>query len=159
MGSFFLNDKIEEALVAIITQTVPAAALAGVEVLPGKNPGIKSAPCVICFCDGDGEEDPRGSGNFWVDAGVGIKFYAVANPDGSGDEPDPKGANQALISAVFGAIWLSNLDALLSAAVADLTVFPTSVIFQAHSSGRDQDGAWIDELRFKCYCCASALPA
>src|ERR1051326_1219942 len=154
---FLLNDKCESALAALV---MPAAFAVEPEinVYPGKSSAERALPCVICGADGDGLEDPKGTGNFWMDCYVAIEHGAVPNEDGtSPDGPDPKVADQALVSAVFGGLMVEDLAAQLSAAGADFTVFPMGVIFGAPEGGRNEDGVWIDRLPIRLYCCGRAL--
>ena len=157
---FLLNDKCEAALAAIVT-----AAAAEAQVLTGKSATDKqSPPVVICSAEAEGEEDPKGTGNFFVNCSVAVKSGAVPNEDGT-DNPDApeadadqvKAANQALVAAVFGAVCVADLADQMTAAVPDLTVFPASVQFQAPESGRDGHGVWTDALHFRCYACGSRL--
>jgi hypothetical protein len=151
-----LIDRCEEACAAVLT--APVGALAAVAT--GKSYNDKTLPIVICAADGAGvEEDPKGTGNFWINLSVQIKTLAIQNADGQSPADNPKTTSQALVSAVMAALMVDNLPALLSAAVADFTVFPNGVIFESPSSGKDEQGAWIDELKMRVYCCASTLAA
>jgi hypothetical protein len=153
---FLVGDKIEAALVILVSPVV-----SGVQVLPGKSASDKQPPpVIICSAEEDGDEEPPHSGNFFVNGSVAIKSSAVTNEAGMGEPaPDPKSADQALVSAVFGAVRVANLAELLSAAVPDLTVFPVSVIFVGTERGRDKLGVWNDVLHFRCLACGQALGA
>lgn len=158
---FLLNDKAEAALAQLVT---PAAESA--QVVTGKSATDKEAPpIVICSATAEDQEDPKGSGNFFVACSVAIKTQAIPNEDGTGaPDADPadlaaavKSDNQELVAAVFGVVMVADLAAKLSAAVDDFTVFPASIIFGAPESGRDAKGVWIDVVHFRCYACGSKL--
>jgi hypothetical protein len=155
---FLINDKVEAALAVLV-----AAAAGEVQVATGKSASDKEAPpIIICSAEAEGDDDPRGSGNFMVNGSVAIKTSAIPNEDGTeGDSANAeeaiKTANQALVAAVFGALQVIDLAEQLSAAVEGLTVFPASVQFGAPESGRDGKGVWNDVLHFRCYACGSSL--
>lgn len=158
---FLLNDKAEAALAAIV---MPAAGTA--QVFTGKTATDKQPPpVIICSAAAEEQEDPRGSGNFFVNCSVAIKTGAVVNEDGTAPADADQAAlaaavkaqNQALVAAVYGAVMVADLDAQMSEAINDFTVFPASVQFGAPESGRDANGVWIDVLHFRCYACGSAL--
>jgi hypothetical protein len=148
-----LVDRCEEAYAAVLIPVVGALGT----VLTGKSYTDKTLADVICSADGGDEEDPKGTGNFWLHATVSIRTKAFQNETGTNPADNPKTTSQALVSAVMSALMVDNLPALLSAAVADFTVFPGGVIFEAPSNGKDETGAWIDELKMRVYCCASTL--
>jgi len=150
MSAFLLNDKVEAGLVAIVRGAVVDAA---VMIVPGKSGGDLARPVVICGCDGEGMADPPGTGNFQVNAYVAVE-YEVSEGDGGAAG---KAAMQALVSDVFSAVQVGDLAEKLTAAVADLTVFPTSVQFGAPESERLESGAWVDRLPMRLYACGSAL--
>jgi hypothetical protein len=151
-----LIDRCEDAFAAVLA--APVGSLA--EVATGKSYTDKTLPVVICAGDGGGvEEDPKGTGNFWLNFTVSIKTLAVADAEGTNPADNPKTTGQAIVSAVMAALMVDNLPALLSAAVADFTVFPNGVIFESPSSGKDEQGAWVDQLSMRVYCCASTIAA
>lgn len=147
---FLLNDKVESALVALVRAAVADTA---VSVLPGKDAGTIALPCVICAADGDGLEDPIGTGNCWVNATVAIKHAAADEMD----EVEAKTYMQELVAQVFGAVQVGDLAEKLTAAIEDFTVFPGSVVFGAAESGRDEAGVWVDSLPVRLYCCGQTL--
>ena len=154
---FLISDKVETALAAMV-----AAVATEAQVVTGKSAEDKQAPpMVICSAEVDGNDDPYGTGNYFVNGTVAIKSAAVPNEDGSGDaagqEASLKAANQALVDAVFRVLQVDDLAEQLAAAVSDLTVFPGSVQFGAPESGRDEKGFWIDVLHFRCYACGAGL--
>jgi hypothetical protein len=153
--SFHLTEKIEDAAVVLVSAAVGSLA----SVLPGQGSDDKTAPCVICACDGDGEEDPRGSGNVYVTLRIICKGFGVQNADGTGTQADPSLATRAVVDLAFGAIQIDTLEADLSAATNDLTVFPASSVMQSPTKTTDEHGVWIDELSVRLYCCGSALAA
>lgn len=159
--TFLLNAKAEDAFVALLTPVAHGIDPSSI-VVEGTASGerIQSVPYVICDADGEGEEEPRFTGNFWLNVSVRILRSAVQNEDGSNpNAPDPDIASEALTSAIFGALQVDNLAALLSAAVPDFTVLPNGVRFDAPTSGQNEQGWWIDEMKLKLYCCASSIPA
>lgn len=145
-----LIDRCEEAFAAVL-----AAVVGDVQVCTGKDPRDKEAlPLVICAAEGDGaEEDPKGTGNFWIQMTVMVKTSPLA----PGDDAAKKATSQALVSKVYNAIVVDNLPAQLSAAVEDFTVFPNAVIFQSPNSGRSDDDVWVDEFPMRVLCCPSRL--
>jgi hypothetical protein len=163
---FLLADKVEAALAAVI-----APAVSGLQILTGKSSGTKGPPpAIICVAEEDGDEDPIHSGNFFVNCRVEIKCSEVPNQNGTDDEgaeppdetegfpPDErKLRDEALVAAVFSDIRVSDLASRLSAAVADLTVFEGSVVFEGAERDRDEHGVSVDTLRFRCLACGSAL--
>lgn len=154
-----VNDKLEAALVALITPAV-AALVPVPDVVPGKDSGDKTLNVVICDAQGEGEEDPKGTGNFFLDAEIEMRSTAVPNETAATPAtPDPKIANQAMVTAVTTVIMVDNLPALLSAAVPNFTVFPNGIIFKGPGRRQDETGAWIDTLGLRAYCCGSSIPA
>jgi hypothetical protein len=145
--SYLPNDRLESALAAVMT-----AAVAALNPLPKVYTGIgtdeKVLQSITCMADGDGEEDPKGTGNFWVMAKV--QFRTRPYPDVTAD---PKGARQILLDAGLTALMDSTLPATLSAAVTNLTVFDNGIVYSAVKMGQDAKGAWVDELEMRCYCC------
>lgn len=141
-----LIDRLEEAYAAVLAPVV-----GDVQVCTGKDARDKETlPLVICAVEGDAvEEDPKGSGNFWLTPTVMVKTSPKAS----------KAASQELVSLVYNALVVDNLPALLSAAVDDLTVFPNAVIFQSPNSGRTEDDVWQDEFPMRVLCCPSRLAA
>lgn len=138
-----LVDRLEEALAVVLAPVV-----GDVHVATGKDTRDKELPCVICAAEGDGiEEDPKGSGNFWLTATVMVKTSPKA----------AKATSQALVSKVYNAIIVDDLPAQLSAAVDDFTVFPNAVIFQSPNSGKTDDDVWQDEFPMRVLCCPSDL--
>lgn len=152
MSAFLLVDKVEEALATLVLDSGVSA-----NVYTGKGSLDKEAPCVICSAEPEGEEDPKGTGNFFMQGIVTCKGYGVINEDGAGNPADPRGDSQTVVATVFAAIQRDDLGAAMNAAVSDLHVFAASPQLQAPESGKDEQGVWIDELRVRLYCCASAL--
>src|ERR1039458_207906 len=150
---FSLNDKVEAALAVLVA----AAAPAGTQVLTGKSPQDVSLPVAICSAEAEGDEDPKGSGNYFVRGMVTVRSSAVINETAAGSDPDPKGTDQGLVSSIFAAVMMADLAEQLTAAGTDLTVFPASVQFGAPESGYGEKGHWIDTLPFRCYACGAAL--
>lgn len=149
-----LVDRCEEAFAALLT--APVGALA--QVATGKNFEDKTIPIVICAVDSSAvEEDPKGTGNFWLNWSVAIKTRAIKNATATNPADAPKDTSQTLVSLVMTTLMVDNLPALLSAAVTDFTAFPNGVLFNSPSSGKDEHGIWIDELSGRIYCCPSTL--
>jgi hypothetical protein len=148
-------DKAEEALVII---TTPAATPLGLTVLPGRSSGVKTPPLLTCAAEADGEFDPPNSGNGWLTCTLQIRQRGVQNPDGT----DPNAAApeiqaKVIASAIWVVVMVDTLAALMTAAVADFTVFPAGVFFGTPERFQDEEGLWIDELKFRIYCCGKAL--
>jgi len=136
-----------------------AVALAGPAADPalvyaGRSAATKSLPCVICAAEGGSEEeDPKGTGNFWVNLVISVKGTAATEADGT----DPTPADVALVDAVFGAFLVSDLPGALNAQGRLLTVFPNGCITSSPRRTQDEAGVWADELPIRVYCCASVL--
>jgi hypothetical protein len=150
-----LNDNVEAALVALVSQVGLAEA---VLVVPAKSAEGKAAPLVICEAECDEHDDPPMSGNFFVNAAVEVKAAATETADGNEAGAAAVAANQALVSQVFAALMVSDLPERMNALGMDLTVFPGMVQF-GHQKGRDEQGVWSDVLTVRLYACASALAA
>jgi hypothetical protein len=159
--SYLLSDKLEAAFVVVLDAVADASAL----VVPGKNyedktfypDQIEGEPpqgIVICSASGEGEEDPKGTGNFWIGATIAIKSLSFPNPDGTNPADNPKTPNEALVSVVHTALMDDGLSTSLSAAVDDFTVFPQAIIVSAPTRSQDEAGAWVDEIALRIYCCA-----
>jgi hypothetical protein len=152
-----LLNAAENAMVALLTPVVAGRGA----VLPGKSFQSKTLPCVICAADGGSvEEEPKNSGNYWINLDVLVKSSAVSNEDGTAMTPvDPTSFDEQLMSDVFSTIQVSGFAGTLSAATTAFTVFPEGVIYESMQSGRDEHGVWIDSQRLRLYCCASAIAA
>ena len=151
--NFLVADKVETALAALVTAEAGA-----IPVYTGKSSEEKEAPCIICSAEISEDEDPKGTGNYWVTATVFIKQSGVTNEDGTDENAaSPKAATQAISAAVLGALLVDDLADLLTAATDDLTVFDGSVIFGAATAGQDESGLWIDSLQMRLYACGSEL--
>lgn len=144
--------SLENAFASLVAST---AVTMGAAVFPGHSSLTKTLPCVIPAADGTSlEEDPPHSGNFWVDLELSVKASAASD---QGQLADPNVADQALTSAIFNLVKVTNLDQLLNAQGQNLTVFPTAYFFGAPKAGRDAEGVWVDTLPVKIYCCATVL--
>lgn len=152
-----LIDRCEEAFVAVLT--APVGALATVVTSDEYNG--KSLPVIICACDGSGfEDDPKGSGNFFLNWTITIKTRAVQNFTATAPADNPKTTSQTLIELVLEKLMVDDLADQLTAAVADFTAFPAGLFFNAPTSGQDETGAfWIHEISGRVYCCPSEIPA
>lgn len=149
-----IADKIESALASVVA----GVGITGLNIYTGKSSEEKALPCAICSAEVNGDEDPIGSGNYFVNWTVAVKQSAVQNEDGSApDAESPKALTQDNSSSIIAAIVVDDLAATLSSAVEDLTVFPGSIVFGAAESGRDESGHWIDAITGRCYACGSAL--
>lgn len=151
MSDFIPNDKVEDALVALITAAVSALDPVP-QVLAGKDSEDKELPVIRCVAHGDGEMDPPNSGNFWIQAAIQVRTSGV-----DADSFDAKAKNQELLAAISGVLNVDNLPALLSAAISDFTTF--GVIFGAPDSKEDSSGVWMDEIPMRVYCCGTAIAA
>jgi hypothetical protein len=112
---------------------------------------------ILCFADGDGAFDPPYSGNGWVNFTVQIKQKSVANARGTDTEaepgPTPEVVSKAFAAAIWNRLLVDDLPELLTAAVADLTVFPTGVLFGTPDRFEDEEGLWVDQVKGRAYCC------
>jgi hypothetical protein len=157
-----LVNELEMAFVGLLNESL-AGLLPG---YPGRSPDTKSLPCFICAADGEGEEDPPNSGNFWHVIHVTVKGTAATEPDGA----DPKPVDVALATAVFDVILGNDqpnagdvnraelLASRLNAQGRILTVFPNGIFFGSIGETREDPGVWLDELPLRVYCCGSILP-
>ncbi len=149
-----LINALELSLCRVVSDAIGNAA----NVYPGKSSTVKVLPAVICAADGSAEEDPPRTGNFWVDTETTVKAIAATEP---GAVADPVLAGNDLTQAVFNALKQDNLDLLLNAAALalglQLTVFPQGFFFNSPKQGQDEEGAWMDVLPIRIYCCASVL--
>lgn len=153
--SYLLTEKLEEAFVSLLTapaQVVDAACL----VVTSGEITDKTLPLVGAMAEDDSaEEDPKGSGNFWVSCTVTVRTRAVKNQTG---DADPAIASDALVSAVHRTLLVDDLAAQLSAAATSFTVFPASITFHTPTNTQDGD-AWISDLKMRLLCCASDIVA
>jgi len=152
--AFLLTDKCELAFCAVLeTANVPCV------IVPGKAEAPKVLPIVICSAEGEGEEDPKGSGNFWYSVTTSVKHNAYdlqPTPDGQ-DPPDEKADNEAIITAAFQALQVDNLPKLLSDSTDDFFVWPSSCIVGSPQASKDESGIYIDSLTIRIYCCGTDL--
>lgn len=144
-----LLNEVESAFVSLVAAGVGSLA----NVYPGKFSGDKALPWVVCEASGEGEDDPKGSGNFWVNVRTGVKVSAATEAGG----PDPKIADVSLVSNVWTILQVTNLETQLNAQARNLTVFPTAFIIGAPTREYDETGAWVDILPIRIYCCNSVL--
>jgi hypothetical protein len=127
-------------------------------VYTGKSSDEKTIPCVICSAEITEDEDPKGTGNWPVRCTVAIKQSGVRNEDGTETDADsPRSDTQVNSAEILAVLMVDDLAEQITAAGADLTVFPGSIQFGSAESGRDDTGLWIDSLSFSCYACGSTL--
>ena len=141
-----LNDKIEEALASLVSAAVGDLA----SVVTGKASGTKALPVVICAANGSGEDDPPGSGNFWVDVAVQVKTSAS-------DSETAKEDSQAIIDAVASVVEAEGLPDQITNSGLGVTVLSPQVKYTAPESGQDEEGAWIDSITIGFYACESSF--
>ena len=141
---------LEKAFQSLITEALGNA----YPVYCGRASTDKALPCVICQAQGDGEEEPWHSGNYWITMAIMVKM--AAGTDVNGQDPEP--VNTLLIQLVESAIAITGLDASLNTQGQSLTVFTNGYIFNAHDlTFQREEGVWIDTLPVRVYCCASIL--
>lgn len=151
-----LNDAAEIAFAAYLTTIVGGSAGGNCSVFTGKNADIKTVPCVICASDGaEDQEDPKFSGNYWIDMSVIVKSPASQDIDAQGAEVDPKAPDVALVDQVLNALQVTNLDQLVN--TPDFFIFNTGYLFSSPKTGRDENGIWVSELPIRIYCCGRSL--
>lgn len=155
MGDFLLNDKAELAFVSTIKPAVLAAGLDPGMVVAGKAYDLKIVPIVICESSGEGEEEPKGSGNFWLDISVQVKTPAFLTDPAS--QVDPKTSGELIVKTVFGTLQVDNLPSLLSGAIADFYVFDNAFLVGSPQRSNDDSGIWTDSITVKIYCCGIDL--
>jgi hypothetical protein len=160
MADNILCDKMGDALKVLMDAAVAAMSPQPdpvPAVVTAKDSGDKTLPLFICEADGQGEEEPEGcqTGNFWITGAVSLRHSAVDEADQ--DAGTAKANDQACLTAMANAIQISTLETDLSAAVANFTVFPNSVSFEAPERTQDESGVWEDTIQFKALCCASDL--
>jgi hypothetical protein len=103
-----------------------------------------------------GPEEPKDSGNFWVNMEIMVKVHAPQEP---GSKTATTTQAQALLSAVNTAIYDGGLETTLNLAVTDFYCFVGSVIRPGWSP-REYDAesdCWVDKLHIRFYGCASVL--
>lgn len=142
--------ELEQAFVSLILPTL----LDG-NVYGGRSPGDRTLPNVVCDAIGEAEEDPKLSGNFWMVMRITCKSSAATEPAGF----DPTPLNVAFVQSAFNAVLVDNLPALINAQGRTLTMLPNGYITGAPRTEQDAEGAWVDVLEIRCYCCASVLAA
>lgn len=157
-------DKFESALVAIIQPALDALGAifdgATATAVTSKESSDRPLPVVICACQGNqAEEEPKGSGNCWLDAEISIKHRAKDEPDAgaAATAGEAKTLDQELVSAVREVVYADDLAQQLTDAEDDFTVHPGSVQFNSPSSGQDDQGIWVDQINLRALCCASDL--
>lgn len=143
-----LLNELEEAFAALAR-----TAGANATVYTGRASSEKLVPLCICSAEGEAEEDPKGSGNFWVNMLVQTK----ASLGTETDNLDPKPADVLLAQTIFSVFLVDNLDTQLNAQGRTLTIFPTAYIVGSPRQSQDEAGKWFDELPIRVYCCASVL--
>ena len=148
-----LLNEVESAFVSLIAGNLPAPIGPPQNVYPGKSSGDKALPWVVCAANGEGEDDPKGSGNFWVNVRIMVKTWSATEAGG----PDPKIADVAFVSNVWTILQVTNLDTQLNAQARNLTVFPTAFLIGAPTREYDAEGSWMDILTIRLYCCNSIL--
>lgn len=149
--SYLVLAKTENALVSVLTTAVQAANSACV-LVPAGSPNDKTLPIVICQADGSAfEEEPKATGNFWVQASVILKTKSAQD-----DSTTPDADRQALATAIEGVLMSGTLETAMTAAETDYTVFPGSIQFLSPKQDQ-QDDVWVDEFPMRVYCCASDL--
>jgi len=116
-----LAGKVEDAFLRILAEDPDAETpiLGDIRLYRGLTFEKRIDPAATCHFLG-GNEDPIGTGNYFDNAGVTVA--STSDPDT--DVPDnPLTAHNANCQAVFDLIQVTNLAALLSAALANFHVF------------------------------------
>jgi hypothetical protein len=145
-------DRGCEALKAIM-DAVPDLAF---NVYTGKNNEDKEGPCLILDADGEGDEDPPFTGNFWVTYSVEYRNSAIPDEEVTGeDSATQKTTDQESWTLICNTLIVDDLPAQMSAAVADFTVQGLAG-FGAPTRSQ-QDAYWSDKFTFRALCCASTL--
>lgn len=144
-----LGYELEQAFVSYLTPIVGTLG----NIYGGKSPGEKVLPAVICEAQGEGEEDPKLSGNFVM----GFMLRPMATAATEADGADPTTADNLLVSAVWHAVCITDLDAQLNAQGRILTVFPNGFFLSAPTLEQDALGGWHNVIRGRVYCCNSVL--
>lgn len=146
--SSLLAYELEQAFVSLILPM-----LLGGNVYGGRSPGDRVLPNVVCDAIGEGEEDPKLTGNFWMNMRITCKSSAATEAGGF----DPTLQDVAFVKSAFDPLLVDDLPAQLNAQGRTLTVLPNAYITSAPSTEQDSEGAWVDVLMIRCYCCASIL--
>ena len=154
-----LLTSAENAFKSVILAAIQKTSNVRVNVYTGKDTADKQLPCVIVAADGDGEEDPPTTGNFWLTVIISVKALTVSDPtlNDDGQAADPKGADVDIASIVFDAVRDDNIEGLLNATGEQFTAFPQGCFSDAPKSGQDANQTWTDELTLRVYCCGSVL--
>jgi len=115
-----------------------------------RNSAQKVAPDVICAAS-NAQEDPLGTGNFWVDVEVSTRILAAVNVGGT----DPKPDGDTICSNVLGVLEVddASLIAALSAQVSDFVVmgFSSDKVIEESVDG----DCWVLTWKRRLYCAGS----
>ena len=142
-----LSYELEQAMVSLTKAGIGAEA----NVYGGKNSGDKQLPCVICEAAGEGEEDPKSSGNYWFRIQWRIRATSATEEAG----PDPTLADTQLVADVSALFRVTDLDAGLNAQGRILTVL--GFVLESPIREENELGGWDDILSARVYCCNSVL--
>lgn len=153
--SYLLCDKCEAAFVSLLTAPLQAVDPT-CQIVTSSEVTEKTLPLVGVAADGGTEEDPKGTGNYWIDVVVSLHMKGIQNENTTNPSDDADANALALISAVNSVIFVDDLDSQLSAAATGFTVLPQGIAFSAPTRDQ-QDDAWVSEIKLRIYCCASDL--
>jgi len=139
-------EKTRQAFVGIIM----AANVGTPNIYNERNSAEKVAPDVTCGAS-NAQEDPLGTGNYWVDSEISIRIPAAVDVGGT----DPKPAGDTICSNVLGILEVddASLIAALSTQVADYVVMGFAT---AKSIEESVDGdCWVLTWKRRLYCAGS----
>jgi hypothetical protein len=134
-------DKTRRALMAYMT----AGNVGTPNIYDAKRSGDKGAPMVGCDAM-EAQEDPPGSGNFWVDAEVVVKSIGAVDADGA----DPKTDSDTLTANVIALLEVDNDTLKAALSTAGFTVMGFGDMKEVEQI-TEQD-AWVAIWRRRLYC-------
>jgi len=136
-----LKAKLEQALGSVAgTMTSPPT------IFFGADSDEQERPCIVCQVM-PGREEPSGLGNYFMPFKVTVK----SNADQQAAE-NPVADHDARVSNLMAAMNRDNLEALLTAAVADFSV----MLIRSRQLEPDTEGrSFTDSFSGEAYCCPS----
>src|SRR5579859_6119999 len=104
-----LRHKVERAFKSVV-EAIPNFPSDTVTVYRGADFQTVQAPCVVCWCKG-GQEDPKGSDDWFMLVTVAVKTHAVENSSGDGSDLDPIANIENLSTLVFNGLAVGDVNA------------------------------------------------
>ncbi len=143
-------EKIESAFVTLLqAQTWPADFDTDL-ILPGESDEDKTDQCVLCVADDSDQEDPPNTGNKWNTVKIELRTPIQQKTD----SVDALATHKAAAEVLETICLASDLDAQLSAAVSDFTVFG---IMDRLPLREETPNFWSSGYSIRVYSCAKTL--